>query len=194
MKLHSRYLVAIAIVLALVQIGVLASMILGRAAILRDGREVVLEVLPVDPRDLLRGEYVRLDYNISSLPITLFEGLASDDAYLETEIVHVRVSPGEEGIWQPVAARFGAAPQAPVRADEVDIRGTTFVRDVSRAQFIAVDYGIERFYLPEGDGRALEENLRQRNFRMAVAVDDRGTAQIKAFYDGDMLIYREPLY
>ena len=74
MKLHARYLVAIAIVAAVVLIGVLGSMIMGRAAILRDGREIVLEVLPVDPRDLLRGDYVRLDYNISSLPIELFEG------------------------------------------------------------------------------------------------------------------------
>lgn len=194
MKLHSRYLVAIAVVVALVQIGVLASMIMGRAAILRDGREVVLEVLPVDPRDLLRGEYVRLDYNISSVPIELFEGLAPDKADLDTDIVYVRVAPDEAGIWEPVAARFGAAPQAPAGTDEVDIRGETFVRNVSRAQFVAVDYGIERFYLPEGEGQAVEENLRQRNFRMAVAVDDHGTAQIKAFYDGETLIYREPLY
>jgi uncharacterized membrane-anchored protein len=194
MKLHSRYLVAIAVVLALVQIGVLASMIMGRAAILRDGREVALEVLPVDPRDLLRGEYVRLDYNISSVPIELFEGLAPDRTDLDTDTVYVRVSPNEEGIWQPVAARFGAAPQALPETDEVDIRGTTFVRNVSGAKIIAVDYGIERFYLPEGEGRAVEENLRARNFRMTVAVDDRGAAQIKAFYDGETLIYREPLY
>ncbi|MEX0953728.1 MAG: GDYXXLXY domain-containing protein [Rhizobiaceae bacterium] len=194
MKLHSRYLVAIAVVLALVQIGVLASMIMGRAAILRDGREVVLEVLPVDPRDLLRGEYVRLDYNISSLPIELFEGLDPDNADLATDIVHVRVSPNDEGIWEPVAARFGAAPQAVAAADEVDIRGGTFLRNVTGARIIAVDYGIERFYLPEGEGRAVEENLRERNFRMVVAVDDSGAAQIKAFYDGETLIYREPLY
>ena len=194
MKLHSRYLVAIAAVLALMQIGVLASMIMGRAAILRDGREVVLEVLPVDPRDLLRGEYVRLDYNISSVSIELFEGLEPDNANLATGIVYVRVSPNEEGIWQPVAARFGAAPQAPVAGDEADIRGTTFVRNVGGAKIIAVDYGIERFYLPEGEGSAVEENLRERNFRMAVAVDDRGAAQIKAFYDGETLIYREPLF
>jgi uncharacterized membrane-anchored protein len=194
MKLHSRYLVAIAVVLALVQIGVLASMIMGRAAILRDGREVVLEVLPVDPRDLLRGEYVRLDYNISSVPIELFEGVEPGDADLDTNIVHVRLAPSESGIWEPVAARFGTAPLARPGTGEVVIRGTTFVDNVSAAKFIAVDYGIERFYLPEGEGRAVEEDLRQRNFRMTVAVDDSGAAQIKAFHDGETLIYREPLY
>ena len=29
------------------------------------GKEVLLEIRPVDPRDLLRGDYVTLDYNIS---------------------------------------------------------------------------------------------------------------------------------
>jgi uncharacterized membrane-anchored protein len=194
MKAHSRYLVAIAIAVALVQIGVLASMIMSRAAILRDGREVVLEVQPVDPRDLLRGDYVRLGYNISSLPIELFERAASDPVELDSDTVYVRVRPEEGGIWQPVAARFGEPPRSPVGEKEVDIRGTTLVRNISGSTQISVDYGIERFYLPEGEGRPIEEGLGERSFRMAVAVSGDGTAQIKAFYDGDELIYREPLY
>ncbi len=193
MSRHARYLIAIAFIVALVQIGVLGSMILGRAAILRDGREVVLQVLPVDPRDLLRGDYVRLDYNISSVPIELFED-AGTEGNLETDTVFVRLKPGDEDFWVPVAARFGNAPTAPVSGDEVDIKGATFVRNLENAQFIAVDYGIERFYLPEGEGRPIEVNLRERTFRMTVAVSESGTAQIKAFYDGETLIYREPLY
>jgi uncharacterized membrane-anchored protein len=37
-------------------------MIESRAAILRDGTEIVLQVEPIDPRDLMRGDYVRLQY------------------------------------------------------------------------------------------------------------------------------------
>ena len=53
------------LLLALAQIAFLSWMIAGRAAILRDGREVLLKVEPVDPRDLLRGDYVVLTYEIT---------------------------------------------------------------------------------------------------------------------------------
>src|ERR1051325_11398801 len=38
-----------------------------RAAILRSGEEARLEVVPVDPRDLFRGDYVVLDYRIGTV-------------------------------------------------------------------------------------------------------------------------------
>ena len=42
-------------------------MILPRAAILRSGQEVRLEIAPVDPRDLFRGDYVVLAYRIGTV-------------------------------------------------------------------------------------------------------------------------------
>ncbi|MBO6901769.1 MAG: GDYXXLXY domain-containing protein [Rhizobiaceae bacterium] len=194
MRHQSRYLLAIALAVAVIQIGVLASMIVSRAAILRDGREVVLEVHPVDPRDLLRGDYVRIGYNISSLPKEIFEGVSGETGDVDGSAVFVRLEAGEGGIWNAVSARFGEPPSAARAQNQVDIRGATPIGNVSQAQLIAVDYGIERFYLPEGEGKSIEEGLGERPFRMIVAVDDSGAAQIKAFYDGDTLIYREPLY
>jgi len=48
--------------------------------------------------------------------------------------------------------------------------------------------------LPEGEGKPIEQGLGERPFRMKIAVGEGGTAQIKAFYDGDELIYTEPVY
>ena len=45
---------------ALVQVALLTVMIVDRVQILRDGKEVTLKSRPVDPRDLLRGDYVVL--------------------------------------------------------------------------------------------------------------------------------------
>ena len=53
---------------ALVQVALLTVMIVDRVQILRDGKEVTLQSRPVDPRDLLRGDYVVLGYDISQLP------------------------------------------------------------------------------------------------------------------------------
>jgi uncharacterized membrane-anchored protein len=192
----SRKLLLAALAIALVQIGILSWMIAGRAMILRSGREVVLEVQPVDPRDLLRGDYVRLGYNISTLPAELFgAGMeAEPEAMAGGLVVFVRLRPDAAGIWQPVAAAYGAPPPAAPQPGDVDMRGVAEYWPGPSAQRLSVDYGIERFYLPEGQGRPIEDAMRERKFRMKVAVAGDGTAQIKAFYDGDTLIYSEPLY
>jgi uncharacterized membrane-anchored protein len=189
----SRRLLLVALGVAIVQIGVLSWMIVGRAMVLRNGREVVLEVQPVDPRDLLRGDYVRLGYNISSLPVELFgEAIGSADPADYT--VFVRLAPDADGIWQPVAARYGAPPDAAPAPQLVDVRGTAEFSPRAEMKSVPVDYGIERFYLPEGEGAAIQDAVRERSFRMKVAVAADGTPQIKAFYDGDALIFSEPLY
>ena len=66
-----KRLVVSSLVLALLQIGFLGWIIAGRAAVLRNGTEVLLKVEPVDPRDLLRGDYVSLGYEISRIPVKL---------------------------------------------------------------------------------------------------------------------------
>lgn len=189
-----RWMVPAALLVALLQIGFLASMIVGRAAVLRDGREVVLAVEPVDPRDLLRGDYVTLSYNISRLPASLFSEPPAEEGEEERRTVFVRLKPDEDGVFQPVAARYGQKPEGAPAKDEVDIRGTTRSRWDGGLHSMALRYGIERFYVPEGEGRAIESDLRERAFRMKVAVAKDGTAQIKSFHDGETMLYAEPLY
>lgn len=189
-----RWLLIAALGVAGIQIALLLSMIAGRAAILRNGAEVVLEVRPIDPRDLLRGDYVILGYAISSIPTGLFEERPDGTEWQDRRQVYVRLRAGEDGLWQPVAARYEAPPAAAREAGDVDIRGTATGYWVEGATDVGVDYGIERFYVPEGEGRAIEADLRQRPFRMTVAVAASGAAQIKSFHDGDRMLYAEPLY
>ena len=54
-KLSPTSWLAIAIV-AVLQTVALASMVYGRVTLLRDGREIVAEVIPVDPREIFRGD------------------------------------------------------------------------------------------------------------------------------------------
>src|SRR3954468_21527744 len=51
----------------LVLCGLILATVVQRAAILRNGQEVRLEIAPVDPRDLFRGDYVVLDYRIGTV-------------------------------------------------------------------------------------------------------------------------------
>ena len=190
-----RWMMAAAALVAVLQIGFLASMSAGRAAVLRGGREVVLAVEPVDPRDLLRGDYVTLSYNISRVPAGLFpEPPAQEEGEEGRRTVFVRLKPDEDGIFQPVAALYGEKPEGAPAQDEVVIRGSTRSRWTDGPYSISVRYGIERFYVPEGEGRAIEANLAERAFRMKVAVGEDGAAQIKSFHDGETMLYAEPLY
>ena len=72
----SRKLVIALAVVALAQTGVLAAMVIDRTLLLKNGREIVLPIVPVDPRDLFRGEYVRLGYEINTVPLQLLVGSA----------------------------------------------------------------------------------------------------------------------
>ena len=192
--MSGKKLVLAAALLAIAQIAFLSWMIAGRAAILRDGREVLLKVEPIDPRDLLRGDYVRLGYEIRNVPVKLVTNAPAGEFVLEDGPVFVRLGEDPDGYWRARSASLGE-PQGQPPAGEVDIRGMvsggwTLGPDAS----FSVDYGIDRFYVPEGEGRAIEADMRERSFGILAAVASDGTAQIKALMDGETKLYEEPLY
>jgi len=180
-----------ALLVAVVQIGFLAALIEGRASILRDGREVLLKVEPVDPRDLLRGDYVRLGYEITTLDRATVA--AGSGSLPRGTAIMVRLASGEDGLWRAVGARLAEQPAVLSEHDTVEISGLVEA-DPGGSETLRVTYGIERFYLPEGQGRPIERDLSIRPFRMLVAVGDDGKAQIKAFFDGTERLFEEALY
>lgn len=194
MKRDDR-LVALSLVVALAQISFLTWVIAGRAEILRDGREIALRVHPVDPRDLLRGDYVRLGYDISSIPVSLIENLPTDLATTRAGPIYVRIKKAEDGYWHAVSASLYEPASAAEDDGTVELRGQVAAGwSLGPDASLSVDYGIERFYLPEGEGRAIEQDMRIRAFGIRLAVASDGTAQIKALMDGETTLYEEPLY
>lgn len=192
--MSGRKLILAAVALALVQIGFLSWMIAARASLLRSGQEVLLKVEPIDPRDLLRGDYVRLGYEIRSVPVKIVTNAPTDTFVTEEGVIFVRLGKEDDGYWRARSAALGAPAGAPA-AGEVDIRGKirggwTLGPEAS----FTVEYGIDRYYVPEGEGRAIEANMRERTFSVLAAVGGDGTPQIKALMDGDTKLYEEPLY
>lgn len=183
-----------ALAVAALQIGFLGWTIVGRASILRDGREVLLKVEPVDPRDILRGDYVRLGYEAADVPKAMFTNPPADVYAAAGQGVTVRLAKQNDGYWMPVTASVGEMPAA-APSDQVDLRGTlTGFESGGEAHELAVDYGIGRYYVPEGEGRKIETSMAQRPFGILAAVGADGTPQIKALMDGEVKLYEEPLY
>jgi uncharacterized membrane-anchored protein len=181
-----------AILVALLQTSFLGYMIESRASILRNGVDVVLKTVPVDPRDLLRGDYVILAYDISAIPAGKVTGgfpAEATDAQLS-----VRLERQPDGFWGVTEASFGAL--AP-KEGSVIARSAPFYfypAPDSPQPSLNVDYGIERYYVPEGEGRVLEEARNASALSVTARVDDDGRMQIRLIAIDGKPLYEEPLY
>jgi len=171
---------------AAAQAAVLGWMIWERAGLLANGREVVLEVIPVDPRSLFRGDYVNLGYNISRVDAPSPTPHRGDDIY-------VTLQKGAGDTWTVAGSR----PQLPasVGPDQVVLKGRvdyTSSAAAGPAQTF-VHYGIESFFVPEGTGRELEALVREKKLSALIAVGSDGDAGIKGLVVDGKRVYEEPL-
>ena len=176
----------------LLQCAMLILMVVDRMQILREGREVTLQTRPVDPRDLLRGDYVTLGYDISQLPAGALAGQPSAE---RNPIVFVKLAPDAGGLYQAVSVHAG--PVA-VTAPEILIRGrvTYSCGSTGRAfcDKLTIRYGLESYFVPEGEGRKLEQARNQQKLRIVAAVLPSGRAAIKRLLLDGEPVYEEPLY
>jgi uncharacterized membrane-anchored protein len=133
---------------------------------LRNGREVVLKTVPVDPRDLLRGDYVTLRYEISRAE-------QDDEAppwfFAQNAVVFVTLEQADDE-W----AIGGVHQEAP---DEgLFLRGR--VRSSSE-RWADIVYGIESFFVPEGEGRRYEDARNRDRLWAVVRVSPHGVARLE---------------
>ncbi len=110
---------------------------------------ILLRVSPVDPRDLLRGDYMILNYDISQVPLSedIKEKLPDGEVGVAAGRTVFVVLEKKGNYWEYVRAA-GSAPE--VSADQIVIQGNAAYQ--SRVGKVRINYGIERFYVPEGKG------------------------------------------
>lgn len=168
----------------------LSAMVRERVALLRSDRVVTLKSEPVDPRDLLRGDYVVLSYTISRLAL---DSISGDDDFKEGDTAYVELAP-DDGTWKAVAAWHEQ--RAPRPGNEI-IRGrvtSVIANDRSAATTASVAYGIESYFVPEGEGRELENKRNAGALTVDVALSADGTAAIKQLRLDGKPVYEEPLF
>lgn len=134
---------------------------------LEHGTEIRLRAVPVDPRDVLRGDFVVLRYPISVLDRATIEsdpGVSTINQEVFVTLVE------EENGWE--ALRVGVAPPE----QGLFLRGR--VRSAS-AERLEIVYGIESFFVPEGEGRRYEEARDRERLWAVVSVSPQGVAILK---------------
>ncbi len=176
---------------AILQSGALYAMVAQRASILRSGTNITLLTEPVDPHDLLRGDYVTLGYGISNVEAGKVSGTPPVADGLAD--IYVTVKQGDDGAWMFSEASWQKREGLP--DGEVQLRGrTTSHNNAAAYSQLRVTYGVERYYVPEGDGLAIENQQRERKIEAVIAVSPNGDAQIRALKDEGKLLYEEPMY
>jgi uncharacterized membrane-anchored protein len=194
------------VVLAVIQTLILVWMVSERMSILRSTNVVTLVSEPVDPRDIFRGDYVTLAYGISRVSLDTTPG---DKDFDIGSTVYVEIRPLGE-TWRP-AAIYRSYPDKPAEGDKVirgrivDMaRGTPRMRPIpgsSEMESIPcplcttaiVSYGIESYFVPEGQGHAMEQERNASALSVDVALAKDGEAAIKGLRIDGEPIYEEPL-
>jgi uncharacterized membrane-anchored protein len=181
------------IIIAVLQTAVIGYMVESRAAILRNGADIRLKTSPVDPRDLLRGDYVILSYPISTISKSIVTGDIPPDGTRAR--LSVRLKPDADGLWNATEARF--ADLTPENGSVI-LRTLPFVFNTYGAgempDALFVQYGLERYYVPEGEGRALENARNAEELEVEARVSRDGTPQIARLLLRGEPVYDEPLY
>lgn len=130
------------------------------------GTLVHLRAYPVDPRDLLRGDYLVLRYDVSQLSDTLFEPPLTQALPPGTPVSVVLEM--KDGIHQAVRATRGSLDASD---GQIILRGT--VGPGRNPGNTPVTYGLERFYVREGTGNP------QGMLTAEVAIPPHGSAALK---------------
>lgn len=174
------------------QIMVVAAMAISREWILATGESYVFQTAPVDPRDIFRGDYVRLEYLFSHVPVQQL-----DEAILETGLskgqkVYLSLSSDSNGIGQ--GGRLSLSPPA----DKPYLTGRSTEhwpyrryrnqvsedRRIEAFRPVSVKYGIEQYYVEQGAGREMEAIRGDRNtFQVPLLIHARVSASGDAVID-----------
>lgn len=176
---QGKFLVAVSL-----QVAIIFAIIIFKLAVLAGGTDILLQIEPVDPRDLLRGDYATFQYNISNPNSYLADETvrSGDTVYVTLRYagkywVASRVSKSKptSGVFLKGKVESGGAQSA-----EGQFRIPGFNTDLARFHVV---YGIEEYFIPEGTGRNF--NFWGRDAGALVKVDDGGRAVLKQIYIDD---------
>lgn len=190
------------VLIALLQSLALIGMVGMKQYTLSTGVPVVLKTEPIDPRSLFSGDYVRLNYSISRLSL---DDLGGDKDFKRGDKIYVVLHQAGE-YWDALGV-YRQMPKA--QSGQVVIKGkvrysytrcrqkkedTQKKQDKYACQLVQVKYGVENYYVPEGEGRELERPKAGETVTIRLVVDHYGNAAIKAVLVNGVARYVEKVF
>lgn len=150
-------------------IGIVGGLIYQQERILQRGTTTILQTMPIDPRDLFRGEYVVLRYQIEQDRI--LRDIARDAE--SGTAVYVRLQEDAQGIAMVAEAQL-TPPDSYTDA--------LWIRGIVRSNLIRFA-DLEQYYVPEGAGLPIERLGNQVHVEVALY---QGNARIVNLLDAEL--------
>jgi len=155
------------------QVGLLLIMIGMKWSTLAYGDKILLKTRPVDPWDMFRGDYVTLSYEISELDLKSVS--AGDEKFKRNDTVYVVLK--QQGKYRTARSVSHKRPED----GSLAIKGRVmYYSEYENKKTLSVEYGIESYYVPEHQGRTIENARVQAD--VEVSVDRRGNSALSRIF------------
>ncbi|GAB1264080.1 GDYXXLXY domain-containing protein [Aurantivibrio infirmus] len=176
----------LAILVILLQLGVLAYMAAHREYIRSTGEIVYFRTMPLDPRDPFRGDFVRLRYDINS--ISKRHWPERGDNIQKDDVVYTSLLRDPNNV-----AKFVSVSTSKPESNSNENKNDLFIKGradfnwrFQQANTIGVRYGIEQFFVQQGVGLDIEKYRGGRTeiqipMEVEVALSENGTAVTRDF-------------
>lgn len=176
MTKQTKFILAIVL-----QVVIILAIILFKLSILAGGTQVLLQIEPIDPRSLLRGDYITFQYVISNINSSFFE----DPRIIDGDVVYVVLrQTGKYWIAQRV---YKSRPpdgeifiKGKVLNGAVQPQDDVFSLNRFSGSRVQIVYGIEEYFIPEGKGRGF--SFAGKEASAGVVVDEDGNPVLKQIY------------
>ncbi len=158
----------------LFQFLILTGMYVNAGIPLWTGNEIKIKTIPVDPRSMFRGNYVRLRYEFTEIESLHFQ----KQDLRNGEKVYVILKPDVDDIYGFSSVSLGK-PDSGIYL-RCRINNNHFWSNNSK--HYKLKCGIEAFFLPKEKALAVEKNLRNSGIALLMVTSD-GSARIKNIVD-----------
>ena len=150
--MNKKALIRSFIFVAAFQLVILVAEYLSSVYPLWTGKPAVLEIVPLDPRSLFRGNYVHLDYDIAILD----ERVIDETLHLKTGAVAYVHLTERNGIFRAI----NVTAEAPEEGIYIRGRVQHFYRE-DQTVSLFMNYEIEAYFSPREKALAIEEKFRE---------------------------------
>lgn len=153
------------------------------------GAEIVLRTRPVDPRDLIRGAYVQLEYEVERIDTGALVTPPDTRNWRRDDVLFLTLRADESGELKPVAleAAKPAATQGDVVLRVKYERLDDFTQGAPAAA--VVNLGADRYFSDQAGATQLEKDAREGPLSVILSVGGDGKAVIKGLVVGGQKQY-----
>lgn len=171
---RTHFLIAVILLHAAILTGLLVKTVYP----LITGTEIKMRVRPVDPRDLMRGQYVALSYDYTRLELDkLKTDLAGINELHFGDELYLVLKKNEKGLYEPAALHINKpVTEAAEKLLKVIVQSDYYLQS---SRVIWLKAGIESFFAAPETALDIEQGLREHEYAAVVAVTEGGVARLK---------------